>query len=77
MPHYTKGSLGMLTDTVEFLPDRSAMQIEVVVTIPHVVDGDSVGVTFGIDQGEHSILALTQEMQRTGLVEQTVLPPHG
>lgn len=50
MPYDTKRGLWILTDTVEFLPSRSTMQIEVVVPVPHIVDRNTVWGTFEIDQ---------------------------
>ena len=49
-PYHTERGIGLPTNGVEFLPLGGAMEVDVVLTVPYVIDRYTVWTAFGIDE---------------------------
>lgn len=74
-PYHTKGDFGLSTNGVEFLPLGGTMEVDVLLTIPYVIDWDTIWTAFGIDERKYSILTTLQQGSCLRLIEQAVLSP--
>lgn len=74
-PYHTKGGFGLPANSVEFLPFGGTMEVDAVLTVPYVIDWDTVWTAFGIDERKYSILTTLQQGSCLRLIEQAILSP--
>lgn len=75
VPNHTERGFGLPTNGVEFLPLGGAMEVDVVLPVPYVIDWYTVWQSLGIDEREYAIFASLQQGSCLRLIEQAVLSP--